>query len=195
MQVCQCDCGNIGVVSVRYIENGRSTNCGCVRNEKTAGRNTKHSLATRDNTVPEHNVWNLLRSRCHTVRNKDYKDYGGRGIEVCARWRDIQVGFINFYSDMGPRPGPEYTIERKDVNGNYEPVNCEWIHRSQQGRNKRNNRMLTAFGKTQCLVAWAEEFSLRASTITNRIKNKWPIESAVSLPVGSRNPTKRIPSR
>ena len=80
---------------------------------------------------------------------------------------------------MGPRPGPEYTIERKEVNGNYDAANCEWVTIDVQARNKRTNVNLTAFGKTQCRRDWAIEYHIAESTLRNRLAKGWDLEKAL----------------
>jgi len=84
----------------------------------------------------ERRCWKNMRDRCNKPQNPDYKYYGGRGIVVCPEWN---AGSAAFRRDMGAKPTPEHTIERIDVNGNYEPSNCCWIHKSLQNRNRRNS--------------------------------------------------------
>ena len=125
---------------------------------------------------PEYSSWLLMNDRCSNPRNKDYKNYGGRGIEVCAWWRS----FANFLTDMGPRPGPGYSIDRyPNTNGNYESNNCRWATTKQQNRNTRRNHLITFNGKSQCLSAWAEETSLPWDRILWRLNNGWSIERAL----------------
>lgn len=84
-------------------------------------------------------IWKGMLSRCNNANGRQYKDYGGRGIKVCKRWRK----FENFYADMGDRPSPQHTLERINNNGNYTPSNCCWLHKSKQSKNRRNSRFLT----------------------------------------------------
>ena len=181
-QICQCSCQKEKsfVCRSNEIRRGHTKSCGCLKADAAQKINTKHGKSR----TPEHHTWQGMNKRCNNTKNKDYPDYGGRGIEVCARWREPNgQGFLNFVEDMGPRPGPEYTIERKEVNGNYCPENCEWIPSRLQGRNKRNSRMLTAFGKTQCLAAWSEEYNLNRVTISYRLRNGWSLEKTLLTPV------------
>lgn len=87
---------------------------------------------------PFYNIWLCMRDRCRNPKNKSFKNYGGRGISVCERWSNTG-GFWNFVEDMGERP-KGYSIDRIDVDGNYEPSNCRWACRHMQNINKRNNK-------------------------------------------------------
>jgi hypothetical protein len=94
-----------------------------------------------------------MKERCYNPNAINYADYGGRGISVCPRWRE---SFEDFYKDMGPRPGPGYSIERKNVNAGYSKGNCRWATRKEQDRNKRNNRLVEFEGRTLTVVELAE---------------------------------------
>ncbi len=117
--------------------------------------------------TPEHKIWKGITKRCYNPKCAQYDDYGGRGIGMCDRWQG-PAGFTNFLSDMGPRPSPKHSIDRIDNNKGYGPENCRWATRSEQARNKRNNRMFTINGKTQTISAWCEELNLKYHTVYGR---------------------------
>ena len=119
--------------------------------------------------------------RCHNPNNKDYKNYGARGIEVCELWRD---SFETFLLMVGPRPSIEYTIERINSNGNYEPGNVRWATRFEQNQNMRSNAKLTIDGKTQTVTEWARDPKCTVShfTIYKRLHRGWEPAKAVFEP-------------
>ncbi len=129
------------------------------------------------------NIWRSMRNRCYNENQKSHKYYGWRGIVVCDRWLGND-GFSNFVADMGEKPAG-YTIDRIDVNGNYEPSNCRWANKEEQANNKRTSRYLTASGKTMTLAQWSRELGCTPSAILLRLK-KMSIEEAL---------TKAIPQR
>jgi hypothetical protein len=117
--------------------------------------------------------------RCENTTTDAYPWYGGRGIKVCDRWRT----FENFLADLGERPSKDHTLERGDVNGNYEPGNVRWATRLEQGANKRNNRNLTAFGETLHMQEWCRRFGILQGTLWDRLDRGWDVERALSTPV------------
>jgi predicted DNA binding protein len=129
-------------------------------------------------------IWRSMRNRCYNVNQKAYKYYGGRGIVVSERWLGTD-GFDNFVADMGARKDRD-TLERVDVNGNYEPANCKWATQQEQANNKRNSRYITANGETKTLAQWSKILQCSPAAILLRIKNGMPEDEAV---------TKAIPER
>lgn len=134
---------------------------------------------------PLYGVWRQMVRRCHDPRSVGYPNYGARGIQVCAAWRD---DFWRFVFDVEPRPSPQHTLDRVDNNRGYEPTNVRWATRNEQARNTRFNRLLTAAGRTQMLEDWAAETGLPKSTIFNRLRRGWPEERAVSTPAQAKAP-------
>ena len=121
-----CDCGNTNYVTLDNIRSGKTTSCGCGMGNRTHGLSYHYLYKT----------WTNMKDRCYNSNNKYYKDYGGRGISVCDRWR---YSFSNFLEDMGDRP-EGLTLERRDVYGDYTPKNCYWATWEQQANNKRNSK-------------------------------------------------------
>lgn len=137
---CVCDCGSTCIVSATNLVSGHVQSCGCFRKEVTVARMLKHGGSCGGNWFPEYAVWNTMRQRCTNPNSEKYKDYGARGIKVCKRW----AKFKNFLEDMGRRPSKDYSIDRKNNDGNYCKRNCRWATRSEQQRNTRRQQRLAA---------------------------------------------------
>lgn len=134
--VCRCDCGNESVTTSTNLRTGKSRSCGCLRREVTTARSTKHGLMAAGMKGPTYHSWSNMIRRCTNPDHPRYADWGGRGITVCARWRD----YPNFLADMGEKP-PGTTLGRIDNDGGYEPDNCRWETHQQQARNQRSTRL------------------------------------------------------
>jgi hypothetical protein len=179
--ICQCDCGNIHRASAQDL--GRKTglrSCGCLAREATHNRTFKHGLG--DSLI--YKIWNRIISRCHNERDRAFNRYGGRGISVCQRWRDSVEAFV---ADMGPRPSTHHSVERKNNNGNYEPSNCKWGTDIEQGRNRRNNRLITINDETLCLSAWIERLGVNRDTFYWRVNQGWSEQEALTVAGRRRN--------
>lgn len=136
--------------------------------------------------LPEYGQWAAMLSRCYNPNAGKYKNYGGRGISVCQRWRagiDGKTGFECFLLDMGPHPTKRHSIERVNNNGDYCPGNCRWATNKEQSRNRRNNRTVTYRGETLCMTAMAEKYGVPYFAFRDRISSGWTTESAIETPV------------
>jgi hypothetical protein len=149
--------------------------------ERMSEDRTEHGHSSRNGSSATYQTWRNMRSRCENPNVPAYKNYGGRGITVCERWQD----FPSFLADMGERP-EGMTIERINNDGNYEPDNCRWATRRQQGRNTRANQLVTLDGETKCLTEWAEERGIKMPTLWARLRLGWTPEEAITTPVGGR---------
>lgn len=121
-------------------------------------------------------AWVSMRNRCFDEKNKSFKNYGGRGITVCDRW----LVYINFRDDMGEKPNPKYSLDRIDVNGNYEPGNCRWATPQQQAYNRRCARYVTIEGVEYRAVDLSKEYKKRLTTIIERAERGLSFDEVVS---------------
>lgn len=175
---CKCNCGNIVNVKGTELRNGQVNSCGCLQKERARMSNTKHG---KSNTKL-HPVWRGMKQRCYNKNDKRYKYYGARDIAVCDEWRNDFMAFYTWSMNNGYKEG--LTIDRIDVNGNYEPNNCRWITQKQQNKNTRYNKNYTINGETHCLKDWCTILRLKYSTVANRINlYNWSIERALELEV------------
>lgn len=145
---CRCDCGSELAVRAANLKSHNTRSCGCLVKDVAAEMNTKHGRSRS----PEHRAWMGMWDRCTNPNYPLYGSYGGRGIAVADRWRS----FVSFYADMGEKPSPKHSLDRIDVNGNYEPANCQWATMKEQARNKRNSFVVTAHGITASLAEHCE---------------------------------------
>ena len=169
---CRCECGKTSTAYGYNLKSGKSRSCGCTIAPALLKANITHGMYN----APEHRVWTGIKTRCFNSNEKSWKYYGGRGITVCDRWLG-ENGFANFIQDMGPRPTPQHSIEREDVNGNYEPSNCVWATREEQVLNKQNTLRILHGGKevplkTVCKAEGVNYFSAR----TRLRKGQNPLE-------------------
>lgn len=123
-----------------------------------------------------YNIWKGMLRRTTNPSDSSYPHYGGRGIAVCERWQSLE----NFLADMGPTYADDLSIERIDVNGDYEPGNCRWATDAEQHRNKRNSAWLEFRGHRLCAADWAKRLEINPKTLTSRLRYGWPVERALT---------------
>lgn len=161
-----CDCGNDKPIPVGHV--GRNTSscghCGIsVDDREDCKRDSIY------NTL--HNTWTNMRQRCNNPNNQDYHSYGSRGIKVCNEWEQSYSTFKKWVIENGWNPNitqREQSIDRIDVNGNYEPDNCRWVDEITQARNKRNNVWVDFRGKKELLIKIGEEYNIPTKLIHQR---------------------------
>lgn len=175
----RCECGVTGTKNGMDLRSGDSKSCGCLKREQLGDRRRTHGKCK----TPEYRAWSHMIGRCENPTDHKFPIYGGRGITIAPRWRE---SFEAFLEDMGPRPSSRHSIDRIDVNGNYEPTNCRWATTKEQGRNTRTNRPLTFNGETRLIVEWAEVLGVTPSLITWRVNHGWTVERALSRPPWNR---------
>lgn len=147
------------------------------------GREPRHGLSR----TPEWEAWRKMKQRCFLATRKDYHRYGGRGITVCDRW----LVFENFIMDMGLKPSPRHSIERKDNNGNYEPSNCVWALPIEQANNKVTNRILEYRGERLTISQWSRRVGMEHDTLSRRLKLGWSIKRALTAPLKKQRNNRR----
>lgn len=167
----QCDCGNFRTATVSNVISGNTQSCGCIG---SIGK-IKHGLSL----TPEHKAWTSIKERCFCPTNVNYKYYGLRGITMFEPWRD---SFELFLSYVGKKPTPIHSIDRINVNGNYEPGNVRWSTSKEQCNNRRSNKLILFNGITLTLSQWSDKLGYPKSVIGSRIRNGWDIETALTKP-------------
>lgn len=185
--VCRCACGTERLVRSNSLRGGISISCGCSRMDDIAVHGHTRGATHGRGPTAEYTTWINLIGRCEDKKRKQYKDYGGRGIKVCKRWRKSFQAFID---DMGPRPSRFHSIDRINNDGNYEPSNCRWETRAQQGKNQRTNKWIEHGGRKMILADWSKETGIHQKTLSLRLKSGWPIDVALFTP--SKKNTPRI---
>jgi hypothetical protein len=173
--LCKCDCETLRMVRTSVLLNGQHRSCGCAQRQHLSESRKKHGMKG----TPTYSSWISARKRCRNPKSPDYYLYGGRGIKFCSRWDD----FENFLNDMGLRPSMAYSLDRIDVNGDYEPGNCRWATQREQGNNTRCNRLLEFNGKSQSLAQWAREIGISRDTLGKRLESGWSVEKALTTPL------------
>ena len=174
---CRCDCGKEVTLPASHLTRTTkpSRSCGCLQRERVGDTQRTHGRTK----TPEYGVWRQMVARCTKPGHANYHRYGARGITVCDRWR---TDFAAFLADMGERPTPLHTLERKDNGGPYSPQNCVWATKTRQQRNKRDTRLLDFRGVSKPLADWADQFGIRPGTIRSRLRYGWPVERALTEP-------------
>lgn len=171
---CQCSCGKSCIISSDNLRSGNTKSCGCIRNERIGTLNKSHGLSQH----PLHRTWSHIKDRCNNPNDKKYDSYGGRGIKMCDEWNDFQR-FYDWSMENGWEQG--LTIDRINVNGNYEPDNCRWVTMKVQQNNRRDNKYITFNGKTQTMQQWCDELGIPHSTLWNRLNVLgWSLEKALN---------------
>lgn len=182
---CRCDCGSTRVVRGADLVNGATKSCGCWNSESNRARHFKHGRAGRadgSERTREYQAWANAKTRCTNPKFNGYENYGGRGIRMCDEWLN---SFEAFYRDMGPCP-PGLELDRKDVNGNYEPGNCRWATNREQMNNVRKNRFVEFEGERLTVAEASRRVGISPFVVYGRLNNGWSAERALREPVAGR---------
>lgn len=182
---CSCQCGAEVVTKAYSLTSGATRSCGCYNRERSSQHHTKHGESqTRLNRE-----WRKIKYRCSNPNDDRWEDYGGRGITVCKEWTDSYEAFRDWAIANGYRD--DLTIDRIDVNGNYEPGNCRWITNQKQQNNRRDNHYITYKGETHTITEWARIYGVGENCLVHRIRRGWDVERAFTTPMQKKSSNKR----
>ncbi len=163
---CICTCGQLVTVKGESLRSGHTVSCGC--------KKVKHNLSNKERL---YNIWKCMRQRCNNPNNPRFSHYGGMGVKICVEWNDYLMfrswALANGYAD-------NLSIDRIDVNGNYEPSNCRWATNKIQANNQTRNRMISYKGRNYTMSELADSLDLSYSALQHRIERGWTIERIVS---------------
>lgn len=178
--VCKCDCGNTRTLMVGDVKGGKTRSCGCLHDEVCSKKASKFKHSVKDH-ARLYSIYNGIKKRCYNENESRYKDYGLRGIKMCESWLNSVDGFDNFVEwSMANNYTEDMTIDRIDVNGNYEPANCRWVSMVEQVLNKRDTRWVTYKGERVQLKVLCDRLGVNYDTVHNRIYSlNWEVESAI----------------
>ena len=180
--LCRCECGREKIVQSNHLREGSIRSCGqCSYKTDHWSRvgGASHSRLYRS-------VWNKILQRCYNAANKDYPNYGGRGIKMCDEWKDF-LAFQEWALSNGYDPNAKYgecTLDRIDVNGDYCPENCRFTTTKQQNRNKTNTYWIDVDGERIACSEYAERMNIDPDCLYSRLRRGWSLEDAVNTPVG-----------
>lgn len=167
--ICRCECGTEKVIRSSDLRAGRTTSCGCWRSESTTARSHRHGQSTTARRTKAYMAWAGMLQRCTNPSDKEWHNYGGRGITVCDEWRRFEA----FHADMGEPPEGR-SLDRVDVDGPYNLSNCRWATAAEQARNKRGNVWIIHKGQRMVLEDAARMEGIGSETVNYRRKAGWP---------------------
>lgn len=171
---CACDCGGTAHVRSDHLRSGAVLSCGCLQREDASVRHRLHGMSE----TAEHAIWCKMIARCTCPTDGAYPDYGGRGITVDPSW----LCFPKFAADMGPRPSPEHSLDRRDNDGPYAKTNCRWATKRQQARNRRSNRIVIYQGQRMALAEACSRRGVKYSIVLQRMWRGWSFRRAMTTP-------------
>ena len=178
---CKCDCGKEIIIPITYLTSGSTKSCGCYR-KKVCKNNAKITHNMSKSRL--YRIWIEIKRRCYNKNRNSYKYYGYRGIKVCDEWKNDFINFYNWAINNGYKEN--LTIDRINVNGNYEPSNCKWSTVKEQNNNMRTNHYLYYNNKKYTMSQFAEAYNIPYYIIKNRIRSCWDIDRILNTPIRKR---------
>ena len=173
--LCKCDCGNFKTTNISSLTRGLCKSCGCLRKENTASMFKKHGYRN----TKLYAVYCTMKARCYNPNSEQYKYYGANGVRIYNEWLADFKTFYDWSIENGYKEG--LSIDRIDVNGNYEPSNCRWVDIVSQANNKTNNIVITHNGETHTIAEWSDITGISYTALYQRIMvHKWSVEKAFS---------------
>jgi hypothetical protein len=183
--LCKCECGNEKEITGGDLRSGKVHSCGCYKSEKLTNENKTHGL--KNSRI--YGIYYGMISRCYNQNATHYENYGGRGIFICKDWLDDFMNFYNWSLANGYRD--DLTLDRIDVNGNYQPSNCRWVTMKEQGFNKRNNHYVEIDGEIKTITEWSDIYSINPQTVHCRMERGWDVIYALTSPINEKFINKR----
>ena len=177
--VCLCDCGTEIVAHYSNLCRGATKSCGCLKRETAGDALRTHGMSK----TPIYGIWNGIKKRCYNKTYREYHLYGGRGIRMSREWKS---SFQNFYRDMGPRPSPNHSIDRKDNNLGYSKDNCYWATHSEQTINRRTSHFISYRGERMHLKWFAKALDASYYTVYAWIVRQGMSPEEAALRINSR---------
>lgn len=187
--LCHCDCGSERAYRNNGLRQGYWKSCGCKQKEHAAEGRVTHGHARGGRRTRELSTYKSMVNRCTDPRCAAFPDYGARGISVCDRWLN---SFEAFIADMGLKPSPSHSIERRNVDGNYAPDNCHWAEAIEQANNKRNTFWVTFRGRRMSLAEFGRETGIRSHTLRLRLLSGMTADEAAKAKVRRCNRKKEV---
>ena len=172
---CKCDCGNLTVVDGTSLKNGHTKSCGCLQGD--------HHMDSShiDGRSRLYRIWQNMKQRCYNPNNDNFQNYGGRGVLVCDDWKESYIKFKTWALNNGYQD--TLSLDRIDVNGNYDPLNCRWSTVVEQANNTRTNRNITYNNETLTLSQWRKRLGFKRGVLEYRLNKGWSVERAFTTPV------------
>lgn len=177
--LCRCECGKNKIIAYSSLKSGATKSCGCLKHETSINHYSNLNKTHGMKNTKIYQKWLGMKARCYNSKTKGYKNYGDRGITVCDEWKNDFLNFYNWAINNGYKDG--LTLERIDVNGNYEPINCKWITNLEQQNNKRNNKFIEYKNEKHTIAEWSRITGINKNTLLTRLNSHWDIEEVIGI--------------